>query len=365
MKSSQGSKCQLIIYLFFFFIISCNSNTDEFTQKNYKSSFEDFFHIVDSTEIIGTKERPLYSLTRLTQIDSTYYILDNSNHQILSYKNNGQFLDRWGLQGRGPAEFLDPKWIGTTPDSSIFIVDGGGNLRVQTFDLGGELVNTFDLKSSGPFEQSYMIVYEGDTLFATTTISNCNSKITNGCIIQLQDLSGKIVNEFATIEEVAPYSKGLPFLSAYSEQLNRFFVTHVNGTNVSIYNISGDKLDEFSLEKSPHVKFLDTSTLPDDVYEQAREMRERSYVIIGELFSSRTNLIVQYFNGGKNLFDYMSESFLDVFTDQGELLHSGIATTIRLLHVEQDNFYFMKEVKDTSEFPYGKYVIYHYTVREF
>lgn len=75
----------------------------------------------------------------VSRLDGNVYISDNDNHSIRVYKQNGEFLFRWGKFGEGSGEFRYPGMLFSNDANEIFVVDVL-NTRVQKFDPFGGFI---------------------------------------------------------------------------------------------------------------------------------------------------------------------------------------------------------------------------------
>ena len=66
------------------------------------------------------------------------YVADTDNHRVQKFDSDGNFLTKWGTQGKGDGQFFEPFGVA---------VDGLGNVYVA--DLANSLIQKFD--SDGNF----------------------------------------------------------------------------------------------------------------------------------------------------------------------------------------------------------------------
>ena len=74
----------------------------------------------------------------LANDNNTFLVADIKNHNISIVTTSGKFLDRFGSEGKGDGQFLEPTAVATDPSGNIYVADKG-NGRVQKFSSTGEL----------------------------------------------------------------------------------------------------------------------------------------------------------------------------------------------------------------------------------
>ena len=71
--------------------------------------------------------------------DGRIVVLNAGNKELLFFGADGRFQRGVGRSGRGPGEFVDPRWLGQGDNDTLFVWDGG-LMRLSTFDGAGELL---------------------------------------------------------------------------------------------------------------------------------------------------------------------------------------------------------------------------------
>lgn len=112
-----------------------NSNKSAHSSKPVE--FEDLFEPEFEFLFSGTDSEPLYSVRDFLAFNNTYYVIDNKNYKVLGFNGQGEKVILWGAEGKGPGEFLSPELLIPGSDSTIYVVDGHGNFRVQQFSMNG------------------------------------------------------------------------------------------------------------------------------------------------------------------------------------------------------------------------------------
>ena len=69
------------------------------------------------------------------------YVVDNGNHRIQKFANDGTFLTAWGTEGDGDGQFLRPIGIAVA-DGEVYVTDDAVPF-VQVFDTAGTFLRKF------------------------------------------------------------------------------------------------------------------------------------------------------------------------------------------------------------------------------
>ena len=69
--------------------------------------------------------------------DGDLFVSDEATHRITRFKEDGEFVAKWGTEGTGPGEWKGPAGIAFDPDGNLVVVDSQ-NHRVQRFTANGE-----------------------------------------------------------------------------------------------------------------------------------------------------------------------------------------------------------------------------------
>lgn len=74
----------------------------------------------------------------LANDNNTFLVADIKNHNICIVTTSGKFLDRFGSEGKGDGQFLEPTAVATDLSGNIYVTEKG-SFRVQKFSSTGEL----------------------------------------------------------------------------------------------------------------------------------------------------------------------------------------------------------------------------------
>ena len=81
--------------------------------------------------------------------DGDLFVSDEATHRITRFKEDGEFVAKWGAEGTGTGEFKGPAGIAFDPDGNLVVVDSQ-NHRVQRFTADGEYLGGFGAYGSEP-----------------------------------------------------------------------------------------------------------------------------------------------------------------------------------------------------------------------
>ncbi|MCZ6535068.1 MAG: NHL repeat-containing protein [Chloroflexi bacterium] len=76
------------------------------------------------------------------------YVTDQSNHKVVAFTKDGEFVGKWGTKGSGQGQFYKPNGIVLDQDENFYIVDSLNN-RVQRYTKDGQFLGQFGEGGSG------------------------------------------------------------------------------------------------------------------------------------------------------------------------------------------------------------------------
>ncbi|MDR9419366.1 6-bladed beta-propeller [Gracilimonas sp.] len=339
--------------LILFFVTCTNKSGNKETIAAKK--FSDYFSLVDSIEVNGTKDNPVFSVGSASYSQDLFYITETSSNKVHAYNENGEIVRSWGRSGRGPGEFLAIEWIEVIGDT-VYTRNGEGAYDYKLFNLSGDLIDEIPIDAMAPFTNSYFLD-ENREWIVTTGISSCTNNLSETCNVVKQNLATDSVLTFAPSSEVEPNSIGVPYFSAYSNQLRQFFVIHVWGSNIYQYDTTGELINSFSINISPYTKPLNTDEIdrdnPQKMFEQLSNANATSFIQIAAL---KNKIVTQYLRRGAE-FEDMTRYFVDIYEADGSLLAGGLDTNHEFIKYENGNFIFKSE---NSGEEYGGFTFYIY-----
>jgi sugar lactone lactonase YvrE len=102
------------------------------------------------------------------------YVVDRDNHRIQELASDGTFKRKWGSEGSGSGQFLDPTGLAINSVSDIYVADAG-NDRIQKFTLDGTFVREWGTTGSGNGEfnnPTRVAVNPDGNIYVTDTDNN-------------------------------------------------------------------------------------------------------------------------------------------------------------------------------------------------
>lgn len=99
--------------------------------------------------------------------NSNIYVVDQHNHRIQKFDQNGNFILMWGKQGSGPGEFNFPYGVAIDSKGSVYVSDMNNN-RVQKFSSNGTFIAETGSYGTGEGQLKYpygLTVDENDVIY--------------------------------------------------------------------------------------------------------------------------------------------------------------------------------------------------------
>jgi len=164
------------------------------------------------------------------------YLVDGVNNRIMVLDGQGRLKLVFGTKGENKGEFNYPLGIDISRDGKVFIADTG-NHRIQSFDLMGNFLQMFTVKT-GPGEKpadpvDVMVSKLNNYLYVS---DNDNHKI------KVFDQNGNLKFQWGKFGE-GPGEFRYPGILATNE-FNQIFVVDVLNTRVQIFDPFGKYFDE-------------------------------------------------------------------------------------------------------------------------
>jgi hypothetical protein len=203
--------------------------------------------IVLKEEKIKYNEKDLnylfYNPTSLRVDEQGYlYIVDNMNHRIQVFSENGNFIRTIGRKGQGPGEFLNPTDI-YIKGETLYISDTG-NRRIQIFSRSGELKKMIKLN----FGPMYIVVSKRGEIYVSKLMDEFTQS--KEFLIKIISEKGEQLGEFHEAIKTKTFDKVamdlLNFISIEIDLDDNIVVAHKFLINRVIkYDFRGKFLFEF------------------------------------------------------------------------------------------------------------------------
>lgn len=99
--------------------------------------------------------------------NSNIYVVDQHNHRIQKFDQNGNFILMWGSQGEGEGQFNYPYGIAIDSKGNVFVSDMNNN-RIQKFSSAGAFISATGTYGTGDGQFKYpygLTIDENDVLY--------------------------------------------------------------------------------------------------------------------------------------------------------------------------------------------------------
>lgn len=145
----------IIVYLLFLTAIGCKQNNHDYSDvETIKFNFSEtnplYEDIFKETTIIPleTNENCLVSeITQMEVWDNKIFILDWKLNSLLVFNTQGKYLNRIGRIGKGPGEYIRPRYFFINKKEALVKVFDAPTKKLMCFDYGGILVKEIKLNN--------------------------------------------------------------------------------------------------------------------------------------------------------------------------------------------------------------------------
>ncbi len=113
--------------------------------------------------------------------NSNIYVVDQHNHRIQEFDQNGNFILMWGSQGEGPGQFNFPYGIALDSKGNVFVTDMNNN-RIQKFSPAGSFISAVGTYGTGDGQFKYpygIAIDENDVLYVIDAFNYRIQKLDN------------------------------------------------------------------------------------------------------------------------------------------------------------------------------------------
>ena len=165
------------------------------------------------------------------------WAVDNGNHQIFKFANDGTLQRTWGTKGVVGSDdktFGRPADIAWDSQNNFYVADGYGNTRVVKFDAAGNYVTAWGSPGDGPgqFRVVHSIGIDSkDRVYVSDRENNR---------IQIFDVNGKLLNIWTHLG----CTQGI-FITPKDEM---WILTHRNNTENITYDTLAGRLMKIDIE---------------------------------------------------------------------------------------------------------------------
>jgi DNA-binding beta-propeller fold protein YncE len=180
------------------------------------------------------------------------YFTDSQNNQVHKYDKDGNFVTKWGKEGKGDGEFEFRPAPGTgDPNAGFLVVDKQGavyvsdgyNFRIQKFDANGKFLSKWGSQGSGEGQ------FVPPTVGPLALDNSGNLYVSDFGHVQKFDSSGKFLAKFGS-----PGSGDGQFIGAAARVIDKqgnIYVADLRNIRIQKIDSKGNFIAKFG---SPGVK---------------------------------------------------------------------------------------------------------------
>jgi hypothetical protein len=159
-------------------------------------SFANEFALIDSVIPEQPREHPIVRLSGIDmRADGSFLIGDVSEANVKLFDSKGRLVKIIGRKGKGPGEFISPRFPRFGPDGRIYVADAQLS-RLQVFARGGEFERVLNLPEFARI-MGFEVLRDGTYAFLA-------SGGTGEDVLFRTDASGKLIAKSLPIAQVRP-----------------------------------------------------------------------------------------------------------------------------------------------------------------
>jgi eukaryotic-like serine/threonine-protein kinase len=172
--------------------------------------------------------------------DGNLWVADPRNGRFAIFSPDGKFLEFWGEPGSGHGQFNlitgeGNPWgtVAFAKDGSFFVLDVG-NRRVQAYDAGRRLLNTWGGLGTDPGKFSNPVAIQVGPDGSVSVLDDRRG------VIETYDAAGKVLGSFSPLENVSNGSGGFAI-----DADGNFYVGAVTPNEIRIFDRTGASIGSF------------------------------------------------------------------------------------------------------------------------
>jgi len=311
------------------------------TQPNEK--FSDYFSFQSTIQLSVPSLAPLSSPCPCAVTTSgDLFIADKLSAVIRQYSNH-TFVRSFGGKGAGPGEFRSIFSL-AVDTSMLYILDPMAR-RMNRLTLAGRFLSSFPI----PDGRDLRIASTGEIIIAAPLIESP----TRSSCIQIYSSTGKLIRSFFPLEEIVLKNKMLADNVVLDiDSKNIIYACQESRYRIMKFDLSGNLLKVIE-PTNKRFRPIPSKVFEDFYSKDAIRSWYESWdqVVVLHVIADKIILVALHTTRPRKF-------MIDIYAIEGKLLHSGIATDLRLLCTDsQGKVYFLKHAEKEH---YGELTLEQY-----
>ncbi|MEM6645049.1 MAG: BF3164 family lipoprotein [Bacteroidota bacterium] len=179
--------------------------------------------------------------------DGLIYGLDHQQHRVWVYNAEGDLVDSFGSEGRGPGEFMSPMRIAVS-DTMVYVTERSA--RVHMYRRDGQHVET--IMATGVLHMSSSFHTVGDSVFVVNGYRD--ESLIDGTLVHVMNREGE-VNSYGPVNENSK-AQGVSVLFGNMCDLDRealqLYCVQPTDYTIRAYDLEGNTLPEVAVQSEVH-----------------------------------------------------------------------------------------------------------------
>lgn len=304
-------------YIFFFwgtlFLVACKSKSTRLVE------FDNLFELQNTINISEQSEVQLQGVYYPTIYDGKVFLPSSTTNDIYLCDTNGiligSFNKGYALNLRSPTEIIK--------HGDYYFINDKGNHQVKKLNNDFQIESTLNI--DGQVDKILSPIKRGDIIIHGTQRHN-NKEVV---LFKKFNHSNR---EIAAFGSPNPKTVFHTWNTDIDEEGNIYMI-NVSENLLEIYSPTGKLSNKIRLKSSSIDSLLDTKKLVDKSPMEVLQLLEnKSYYSINNINVYKGYILVQFQHSL-----YMDRFLLDIYNKQGEIIHSSIIMSERILSIEHNN----------------------------
>lgn len=260
-------------------------------------------------------------------------VLDFDQRDVKKFDWRGRLLQVLGQNGRGPGQFTLPIDLCLDSQGRVYVTDLKGS-RTNTFDPEGNLLHSF-MMFEGYSPRKIKVNSNGEIYIGGTKFLSKSDAL----LIHKYSFDGEYIKSFYPMHETIAkmylwITSGMLF---DTDREGNLYCAQPVDWRISKYDSEGKFLKEFG--RRAHFYTGPTGLSEDDTSQAFLEAWIESWTQVADIKVSPSQFVFVVFDTHQP-----TEYAIDIYTTEGTLVKGGIATDLRLMCFDQDDFaYFLAD----------------------